>query len=133
AGHRYKSIGLRQAAVFGAVGGKFVEEQGERGDRSAAEPPIDAGYHDTGLPPPDTAQRWSRSAREVDHGQGHDYWKAAGRRGATARVRRSGARARREDVASAEDDVGAATAPGRGPGRGFAVARRDSCDTRRLA
>src|SRR5262249_44045640 len=69
---------------------------------------------------------------EVDHGQGHDYWKAAGRRGATARVRRSGARARREDVASAEDDVGAATAPGRGPGRGFAVARRDSCDNRRL-
>jgi transposase len=39
----------------------------------------------------------------VDHEQGHEHWKAAGRRGATAGVRRSGARARREDVASAED------------------------------
>src|SRR5262249_22798842 len=80
-----------------------------------------------------TPRKRTISAKEVDHGQGHDYWKAAGRRGATTRVRRSGARARREDVASAEDGVGAATAAGRGPGRGFAVARRDSCDTRPLS
>src|SRR5215475_1257094 len=79
-----------------------------------------------------TPRKRTISAREVDHGQGHDYWKAAGRRGATARVRRSGARARREDVAPAEDGGGAATAAGRGPGRGFAVARCDSCDARRL-
>jgi len=52
------------------------------------------------------------------------------RREATAGVRRSGTQERREDVALAEDGVGAATALGRGPGRGFAVGRRDSCDTR---
>src|SRR5258708_27860230 len=80
-----------------------------------------------------TRRRRTISAREVDHGQGHEHWKAAGRRGATARVRRSGARSGREDVASAEDGGGAATAPGRGPGPGFAVARRDSRDTDRLA
>ena len=54
---------------------------------------------------------------------------AAGRRGATAGVRRSGARARWQDVASAQDGGGAATAAGRGPGARFALARRDSRDT----
>jgi hypothetical protein len=39
-----------------------------------------------------------------------------------------GARSGREDVASAEDGGGAATAPGRGPGPGFVVARGDSRD-----
>jgi len=62
----------------------------------------------------------------VDHGQGHDHWKAAGWRGASAGVRRNGARARREDVASAEDGGGAATATGRGPRTSFAVARSDA-------
>ena len=62
-----------------------------------------------------TPRKRTISVREVDHGQGHEHRKAAGRRGATAGVRRSGARARREDLASAEDGGGAATATERGP------------------
>src|SRR5215469_14985843 len=45
-----------------------------------------------------TPRKRTISAREVDHGQGHEYWKAAGRRGATAGVWRSVARPRWQDV-----------------------------------
>src|SRR5262249_27695312 len=52
------------------------------------------GESTAGVPRPKligTPRKRTISTREVDHGQGHDYWKAAGRRGAATRVRRSGA------------------------------------------
>src|SRR4051794_2149240 len=49
-----------------------------------------------------TPRKRTISAREVSHGQSRERcWSAAGRRGATARVWRSGARPRWQDVATA--------------------------------
>src|SRR4051794_33176999 len=58
---------------------------------------------------------------------------AAERRGATARVWRSGARARWADVAPAQTGRGPAPAAGREPGDGVALARGDGGDAEWLA
>jgi hypothetical protein len=62
-----------------------------------------------------TSRRRTISAGEVDHGQERERWNTAGRRGATTRVWRSGARPRRQDVTTEEDGGGAAVAARGGP------------------
>src|SRR3954469_22225228 len=62
-----------------------------------------------------TPRKRTISAREVDHGQEHARWNAAGRRGATTRVWRSGARPRWQDVTTAQDGGGTAVVSRRRP------------------
>src|SRR5450759_500300 len=63
-----------------------------------------------------TPRKRTISAREVCHGQSRERrWSATERCGATARVWRSGARARWQDVATAQDRRGAPAVARRGP------------------
>src|SRR5829696_305912 len=81
-----------------------------------------------------TPRKRTISAREVSHGRSSERcWSAAGRRGATARVWRSGARARWPDVTPAQECGGAATAARRGSRNGVAQPGRDGSDADRLA
>src|SRR5262249_14905782 len=82
----------------------------------------DAGQCVSLIPPPHSwlghLASGTISAREVDHGQGHDDWKAAGQRGATA------ARTNRRDVRRGADGgdpcrVGCQPVPWRRPSQGL--------------
>src|ERR1700716_2605015 len=79
----------------------------------------------------ETSRKQTASAGGMIDGGTHDA--AAGRRGATARVWRSGVRPRWADVAAAQDHSGATAAAGRGPGDGLALARRHGGDADDLA
>src|SRR4051795_7411841 len=62
-----------------------------------------------------TPRKRTISAREVNDGRAADSGSASGRRAATARVWRSGARTRRQDVSAAQERGGATAAAWRGP------------------
>src|ERR1700712_2824870 len=74
-----------------------------------------------------------RFPQEVSDGAGTSSGGAAERRGATARVWRSGARPRWADVAPAQTGRGSTPAAGRGPGDGLALAWGDGRDAEWLA
>src|SRR4051812_16012461 len=99
-------------ALLRAIGGLLPYANGSVGDISPAPQLIG------------TPRKGTISAREVDHGQEHARWNAAGRRGATTRVWRSGARPRWQDVTIAQDGGGTAVVSRRRPGTGLALARR---------
>ena len=81
-----------------------------------------------------TPRKRTISARGVGHGQSSERrWSAAERCGATARVWRSGARARWQDVATAQDCGGAAAVARGRPGDRLARAGRHGGDAHRLA
>src|SRR5205085_5428309 len=76
-----------------------------------------------------TPRKRTISARGVCHGQSSERrWSAAGRRGATTRVWRSGARPWWQDVSTAQERGGAAAVARRRPGDSFARAGCDGSD-----
>src|SRR3954453_4061439 len=81
-----------------------------------------------------TPRKRTISAREVSHGRSNELgWSGAGRGGASARVWRGGARARRQDVTPAQERGGAAAVARGRPGDRLARAGCHSRDADRLA
>src|SRR3954453_24212728 len=76
-----------------------------------------------------TPRKRTISAREVSHGRSNEPgWSRSAQGGARARVWRGGARARRQDVAPAQDRGGATAVAWGRPGNHFARAERHGSD-----